>query len=110
MKTVSDIEEIRKSLLNIFPDAVRGSVAKSRWGNGRKQLHLCYWIASDTVGGLIVQAIGSLIYFIEWDTNSGYERLFAESDIDTFVERVKEMYIKEKHTISRTVSLPTPPA
>jgi hypothetical protein len=103
MVTVRDLENIRESLLDIFPDAVRGSVAKTRWGDGRKQLHLSYWVAADTVGGLIVQATGNLLYFVEWDTNSGYTKLFAESDIDVFIERVKSNHGAGKHTITRMV-------
>lgn len=106
MFKVEDLEQIRSSLSDIFPDAVRGSVAKSHWGDGRKQLHLSYWVASDTVGGLIVQAIGDLLYFVEWDTNSGYTKLFAESDADVFVTRVREKYGAEKHTITQMVNFP----
>lgn len=106
MFKVEDLEKIKVSLSDIFPDAVRGSVIKSHWGDGRKQLHLSYWVASDTVGGLIVQAIGELLYFVEWDTNSGYRKLFAESDTDVFVARVRESYGAKKHTITQMVNFP----
>lgn len=106
MFKVEDLEKIKNELVDIFPDAVRGSVAKSHWGDGRKQLHLSYWVASDTVGGLIVQAVGNLLYFVEWDTNSGYIKLFAESDIDVFVARVREKYSPQKHTITQMVKFP----
>lgn len=92
MKTVEDIEEIREELKEIFPDAIRGSVAKSNWYCGRKQLHLSYWIGSDTVGGYIVQAKGNLFYFIEWDTNNGVEYKFAESDKEIMINRIRKMF------------------
>jgi len=103
MKTVDDIEEIRERLTGIFPDAVRGSVAKSNWGKGRKQLHLCYFIGSDSVGGYIVQAIGELFYFIDWDTNDGYQKIFAESDIDVMVSRVLNKFKGQIFTIDKVV-------
>lgn len=104
MKTVADLEEIKSKLSSIFPNAVRGSVSKSRWGKGRKVLHLCYFIGSDTVGGLIIQAKGDLLYFIDWDTNKGHEYMFAESDNNDMVSRVIGMYRNEVHTIERTVN------
>lgn len=104
MVTVSDVEYIRERLLHVFPDAVRGSVAKSNWGRGRKQLHLSYWIAPHTVGGLIAHAVGDLVYLVQWDTNSGHERLFAESDVDVFIERVIKKYEHKTYTINRTIS------
>ena len=103
MFRVEDLEKIKTSLLDIFPDAIRGSVAKSHWGDGRKQLHLSYWVAPDTVGGLIVQATGNLLYFIEWDSNSGHTKLFAESDIDVFIARVRSNYDSQTHTITQMV-------
>ena len=105
MKTVDDIEEIREELKNIFPDAIRGSKAKTRYGKGRKMLHLCYWIGSDTVGGYMIQARKGLFYFIEWDTNSGYEYKFAESEIDKMVIRVMSMFYGEVYKIERTVRI-----
>ena len=103
MKTVSDIESIKDQLISVFPDAVRGSVSKSNWGKGRKMLHLHYWIGSDTVGGYIIQAKGDLFYFIEWDTNSGNNYLFAESEIVDMVNRVTAMFDNKIYRIERIV-------
>jgi hypothetical protein len=103
MITVSDIEYIRRKLLDIFPDAVRGSVAKSKWGNGRRQLHLAYFIGSDTVGGYMVEPMGNLYYFNDWDTNTGRNFLFAESDIDAFVDRIRREYGGQQYIIDRCV-------
>lgn len=106
MNTVDDIEEIKDSLKNIFPDAIRGSVAKSHWGKGRKQLHLCYFIGSDTVGGYIIEAKGELFYFIDWDSNMGHVCKFAESSIYDMVKRVKKMFKGKKFKIAKTVKFP----
>ena len=103
IKTVADLEELREGLLQLYPDAVRGSVAKSKWGNGRKQLHLSYWIASDTVGGEIIEAKGELFYYYEWDTNEGRSYKFAESEIETMVARVMSLNTRPQ-TIARTVT------
>lgn len=103
MTTVDDIEDIKDRLKKIFPDAVRGSVAKSHWGRGRKELHLCYFIASDTVGGYIIEAKGDLFYFIDWDSNMGRVCKFAESSIYDMVKRVKKMFKGQKHKIQKVV-------
>jgi len=103
MITVGDIEEVRAALLDIYPDAIRGSVAKSYWGAGRKQLHLDYWTSSDTVGGTIILGRDELFYFIEWDSNTGHEYKFAESDIDEMVARVRRMFKGEARHITRMV-------
>jgi hypothetical protein len=100
---VSDIEEIKHQLLEIFPDAIRGSVAKSRWGNGRRLLHLSYYFGGDTAGGYAIQGKGNLFYFIEWDTNEGYVYSFAESDINAMISRVKQMFDGQVFTINRPV-------
>ena len=89
---VSDIEYIREELLGIFPDAIRGSVSKSRWGKGRKLLHLSYYFGGDTAGGYMILGKSGLFYFIEWDTNEGWEYLFAESDIHWMINRVRGMF------------------
>lgn len=104
IKTVYDIEEIKEELKHIFPDAVRGSVCKSKWGSKRKQLHLAYWIASDTAGGLIIEAIGSLFYFYQWDTNHGKNIMFAESNRNDMINRIKSIYDKRVLYIDRTVN------
>ena len=103
--TVHDVELLREKLLDIFPDAIRGSVAKSYWGNGRKELHLQYWVTGDSVGGLIAHAVGDLIYLVEWDSGSSdsRKRLFAESDLTVFAERVRKEYGNEIHTITKMV-------
>ena len=100
---VSDIEEIKEKLSDIFPDGVRGSVAKSHWGKGRKLLHLSYYFGGDTAGGYMILGKGNLFYFIEWDTNEGHEYLFAESDIEIMVARVKIMFDGQIMTIDRPV-------
>lgn len=92
MYYVRDIEQIREELSDIFPDAVRGSVAKSHWGKGRKLLHLSYCFGGDTAGGYMIQGKGDLFYFIDWDTNKGWEYLFAESDIIVMTQRVRKMF------------------
>lgn len=92
MITVSEIEEVRRELLEIFPEAVRGSVSKSRWGNGRKQLHLSYWIGPDAVGGWIVEPVNGMFGLVEWDTNSGKRFEFAFLDMKSFIGRVKEVF------------------
>ena len=104
MITVDDIENIRDELSDIFPDAVRGSVSKSNWGKGRKTLHLCYFIGCDTVGGYMIKGKGDLLYFIDWDTNAGPEYLFAESEVDEMIKRVKNMFRGKVFNISRTVT------
>lgn len=105
MITVSDIEYIRGKLLDIFPDAVRGSVAKSRWGSGRRQLHLAYFIGADTVGGYMVEPMGELYCFNDWDTNAGKKWIFAESDIDSFIKRIRFEYGDRKYKIDRCVQM-----
>jgi hypothetical protein len=100
---VSDIEEIKQQLLEIFPDAIRGSVAKSKWGNGRRLLHLSYFFGGDTAGGYAIQGKGNLYYFIEWDTNDGFVYIFAESDIDAIIARVKKMFHGQVFNIDRPV-------
>ena len=101
---VSDIEEVKEQLACIFPDAVRGSVAKSHWGKGRKLLHLCYSFGGDTVGGYMIRGKGDLFYFIDWDTNEGLVNLFAESDIEVMISRVKKMFHGQVMNIDRPVS------
>ena len=100
---VSDIEEIKHQLLEIFPDAIRGSVAKSKWGNGRRLLHLSYFFGGDTAGGYAIQGKGNLYYFIEWDTNEGFVYIFAESDIDAMIDRVKLMFHGKVLNINKPV-------
>ena len=101
---VSDIEELKNELLSIFPDAIRGSVAKSHWGNGRKLLHLSYYFGGDTAGGYAIQGKGNLFYFIEWDTNEGFVSIFAESDINAMIDRVKKMFHGQVLVINRPVN------
>ena len=100
---VSDIEEIKHQLLDIFPDAIRGSVAKSKWGNGRRLLHLSYFFGGDTAGGYAIQGKGNLYYFIEWDTNEGSVYIFAENDIDVMIDRVKKMFCGQVFNIDSPV-------
>lgn len=99
-KTVSEIECLRKDVLHLFPDAIRGSVAKTHWDKRRKVLHLTYWFHADTAGGTKVLAKGPLFYFIKWDTNFGDMPLFADSDYDMFARRLLGM---KGGQITRTV-------
>jgi hypothetical protein len=90
LTTVDLIKSIRLDLLDMFPDAVRGSVVKSRWGwRGRKHLHLAYFIGADCVGGYVIVGKGNLLYFHEWDTSGPTCARFAESDPVKFVNRVR---------------------
>lgn len=89
-KTVSDLEGLKEDLLDNFPDAIRGSVADTSWDNRRKVLHLSYWVVSDDVGGMKVLAKGNMFYFIEWSAGGGEEYIFAESDYNIFLDRMKE--------------------
>ena len=100
---VKDIEEIKLELSNIFPDAIRGSVAKSNWVRGRKFLHLSYYFGGDTAGGYAIQGKGDLFYFIEWDTDQGFEYMFAERDIDVMIVRVINMFGGQVLNINRRV-------
>lgn len=104
MITISDIEIIREELLDIFPDAIRGSVSKSNWGKGKRELHLAYFIYSDTVGGYkIIPSLG-IYTFISWDTNIGVEWMFAHHDRDEFIEWIRDKFKGEKLKIDRTVT------
>lgn len=103
IKTVSQIDDIRQALKHIFPDAVRGSVCKSKWGSKSKQLHLAYWVASDTVGGLIIEAQGDMFYFYNWDSNTGRNNMFAESEMMDMINRIKSMYDKRVLYITKMV-------
>ena len=105
MKTVSDLEYIRGELIDIFPDAVRGSVAKSRWGNGRKTLHLAYFIGADTVSGYMIIARGQLFYFVDWDTNSEMSYEFAESDNELMISRIRTLFEGKILKIDRCVQM-----
>jgi len=105
MITVSDLEEVREELLEIFPDAVRGSVCKSHWGKGRKVLHLMYGFSADTAFGYKLVAKGSLYYFTPWDTNYGDEAEWAESDILNCVNRIKDQFKGQKCSIDRPVNI-----
>ena len=104
MVSVSDIEEVRERLRDIFPDAVRGSVIKSRWGSGRKLLHLSYDFGADTASGYMILGKGELFYFIDWDTNNGQEYLFAESDIEALISRVRKIFSGNVLCISKPVN------
>lgn len=103
MITVLELEEMRKKLFDIFPNAVRGSVAKSRWGNGRKVLHLMYGFSADTAFGYKLIAKGSLYYFVDWDTNYGNETEWAESDFDLCLERIRNKFKGKILTIDSPV-------
>ena len=105
IKLVSDLDEIAVELKAIFPNAIRGSVAKSSWGGGRKTLHLSYGFSSDTAFGYIIQAKGSLLYFVEWDTNRGWDYKFAESENSKMVSRIVDMFYGELHRIESPVTI-----
>lgn len=103
MITVSDLEKMRKKLFDIFPDAVRGSVSKSRWGKGRKVLHLMYGFSADTAFGYKLIAKGSLYYFVPWDTNYGDEPEWAESDFNLCLERLRSEFKGQRYRIENPV-------
>jgi len=89
LKTVSDIKEIQAELLHIFPSSIRASEADSMWfGNGVKTLVLASTFVTDTVYADIVKIKGSMIYYIDYDSNSGYMYEFAESSVDEFIKRM----------------------
>lgn len=107
LTTVSLIKSVREDLLDMFPDAIRGSEAKSRWGwRGRKHLHLAYFIGPDHVGGYVVVGKGNLLYFYEWDTSGPTFARFAESDPVKFINRVRAEIRPAK--IDRTVCCKIP--
>jgi hypothetical protein len=103
MITISDIEHIKNELIEIFPDAVRGSVANSRWGNGKRELHLAFFIGSDTVGGYKIVPKGDLYQLIAWDTNTGIEWMYCHHDKYYFVSWVKRYFSRISLMIDRTV-------
>lgn len=103
--TVADIEYIREELLDIFPDAVRGSVSKSRWGNGKRELHLSYFIQSDTVGGYKLLPDGNLYQLIAWDTNCGIEWKYCCQDRFEFIAWVRGYFDDQRYGIERTVEM-----
>lgn len=101
--TIADIESVRRELLGIFPDAIRGSEAKSRWGDGKRDLHLAYFIESDTVSGYKIVPCGNLYQLISWDTNIGIEWTYSHHDQFYFLCWVKNYFKGETFGISRTV-------
>ena len=105
MITVSDLEEVRDELLEIFPDAVRGSVCNSHWGRGRKCLHLMYGFSADTAFGYKLVARGNLYYFTSWDTNYGDDVEWAESEFKILVSRIKEQFKGQQYKIDRPVRM-----
>lgn len=87
--TVKDLEEVQSELLHIFPESIRASKAKSSWfGKGRKKIILTCSFHTDTVYAYIVHAKGNMLYFIDYDSNSGYVYQFAENNVDAFVKRM----------------------
>ncbi len=105
MIKIQDIEYIREDLAEIFPDAIRGSVAKSRWGSGKRELHLAYFIYSDTVGGYKVDAHHGMYRFISWDTNQGIEWMYCHHDRHEFTAWVYEQFKCRKYQVERTVQM-----
>lgn len=103
MITISDIESVREELIDIFPDAVRGSVAMSNWGNGKRELHLAYFIMSDTVGGYKVVPDGNLYKFYEWDTNTGIEWAYSHHDQYEFIRWIKKEFEGKKFGIDSCI-------
>jgi len=89
LKTVADLQEIQAELLHIFPSSIRASEADSMWfGKGRKRLVLTCSFCTDTVYAYIVQIKGSMIYFVDYDSNNGYVYQFAESSVEDFIKRM----------------------
>lgn len=86
--TVADLQEVQAELLHIFPNSIRASEAKSMWFKGRKVLILTCTFVTDTVYAYVVHAKGGMIYFIDFDSNSGNDYQFAESSVDDFVKRM----------------------
>lgn len=105
MITISDIEYIRGELIEIFPNAVRGSVANSNWGNGKRELHLSFFILSDTVGGYKILPKGNLYRLISWDTNIGIEWMYCHHDLHEFVEWIKDRFYGQRIGIDQTVCM-----
>lgn len=98
LKTVADLQEIQSELLHIFPKSIRASEAESMWfGKGRKRLVLTCTFVTDTVYAYIVQIKGSMIYFVDYDSNSGYVYKFAESSVDDFIKRMLVKFYGEVH-------------
>ena len=95
--TVADLKEVQAELLHILPDSIRASEAKSMWFKGRKVLVLTCSFYTDTVYAYIAQAKGGLLYFIDYDSNSGYVHQFAESSVDDFVKRILVKFYGEIH-------------
>ena len=95
--TVADLQEVQSELLHIFPDSIRASEAKSMWFKGRKMLVLTCSFHTDTVYAYMVHAKGGLLYFIDYDSNSGNVYKFAESSVDCFVKRMIVKFYGEVH-------------
>lgn len=104
MITISDIEYIKEELKDIFPDAVRGSISKSYWGNGKRTLHLAYFVMCDTVGGYKIVPKGGLYQFVSWDTSTGVEWMYSHHDLHEFIRWVREEFTGVTYTIDRTVN------
>jgi len=97
LMTVADLQEVQAELLHIFPDSIRASEAKSTWFKGRKMLVLTCSFHTDTVYAYMVHAKGGLLYFIDYDSNSGNIYRFAESNVDCFVKRMIVKFYGEVH-------------
>ena len=87
--TVADLQEVQAELLHIFPKSIRASEAESMWfGKSIRKLILTCSFHTDTVYAYIVHAKGGMLYFIDYDSNSGYVYQFAENSVDEFVKRM----------------------
>ena len=100
---VSDLEDVIDEIIDIFPDATRQSKRKSRHGKHPRVITLYYWVASDTVGGAMISTKWDMYCYIIWDSNSGCEYVFAESDQALFIKRIKKAYKGRKNYIQKMV-------
>ena len=90
--TVEDARILIFKVKSIFPCATN---EKNRWHNGKKVIHLTYWVGSDTVGGLKVILRGCRAFLIDWDTNSQDQILFECKTINGMFRYLKKHYGKE---------------
>lgn len=90
--TVEDARMFIFQAKSIFPCATN---EKNRWHNGKKIIHLTYWVGSDTVGGLKVILRGRSALLIDWDTNSEDQVLFECKTIKEMFRYLKKHYAKE---------------
>jgi len=104
--TVEDARMLLFKVKSIFPDA---NIGKNNWHNGKKVIHLIYWIGSDTVGGTKIILRGKKAFLIEWDSNNSDEILFECKTINGMFRYLKKHYAKQPEflrKIERVVNFP----